>query len=383
MNSSELVALALAHREPDRVPLDIGGTRVTGIHAEAYQRYRAEMGLAPSDPRMMVRFLQLPETEEDFRLMLGADIESAYPVTAAEECQVVREKHGLSYCDRYACDWFMPDGAEYFDIRRHPLACAETAAGIDSFPWPSDDSPAVLDDIATQARVIQAHGRAVVLGRTCPGIFETMHFLCGYEKTLMDLALNPDFSEHLMDRILEQKLTYYRAAIDRLLAAGIDYFIVSEPDDLGAQDSLLISPNIYRRMIKPRHARLFEAIKSFSKGRAFIELHCCGAIRELIPDFIESGVQILNPVQVNAAGMDDTKALKRDFGDALVFHGGGVDTQNTLVRGTPAQVKDEVRRRMDDLAPGGGFIFSPVHSIQPDVPYANFAAMIEAYRECA
>ena len=218
-----------------------------------------------------------------------------------------------------------------------------------------------------------------MLGRTCPGIFEMPAILCGHQKAMTDLALNPALSEAIMDRILELKLVYYRAAIERVLAGGVEHFIACESDDLGAQRGLLISPEMYRRMVKPRHAHLFSAIKTFSAGRAFVGLHCCGAIRELLPDLIESGVEVLNPIQVSAAGMD-TRELKRDFGDALVFHGGGVDTQGTLVSGTAQQVRDEVRRRMDDLAPGGGFIFSPVHSIQHDVPFGNFMAMVEAYR---
>lgn len=382
--SYQLVAAALAHREPERIPLDVGGTRVSGIHAKAYQKYRREMGLPPSDPPIMVRFLQLAEIEEDFQLAVGVDVASAYPVTSAEETQVVREEPGLSYVDRYGCDWFKPDSAHYFDIRRHPLAHAETPADIERFPWPKDDSPAILHGLTERARAIfHGGGRAVVLGRTSPGIFETMHFLCGFEKTLVSLALETEFTERLLDRILEQKFAYYRAAIDCVLGAGVNYFIVGETDDLGTQESLLVSPQAYRKFIKPRHKRLFDAIKKFSRGRAFIELHSCGAVRELIPDFIEVGVEILNPIQLSAAGMGDTKALKRDFGDALVFHGGGVDTQNTLIRATPAEIKDEVRRRIDDLAPGGGFIFSPTHNIQPDVPYDNFAAMIDAYRQYA
>lgn len=376
------VEAALLHREPDRAPLDIGGTRVTGIHVIAYQEYRRQLGLPASDPQMQIRYLQLPKVEEDFRSLLGVDVESVDPRTAAEESEIAPAAGGLVYTDRWGCEWFMPEGAAYFDIRRFPLAQAQSASDLAGFPWPAEDSRAMLGNIAGEAKAAWFdHRRAIVLGRTCPGIFEMIRILCGYEKALLDLALNPSFCEALMDKILELKLTYYRAAIERLLEAGAGYFIISESDDLGAQNGLLISREMYRRMIKPRHAELFAAIKKFSGGRAFIELHCCGGIREIIPDLIESGVEILNPVQVSAAGMEDTRALKRDFGRELVFHGGGIDTQHTLAGGTPQQVRDEVARRMDDLAPGGGFIFTPVHSIQYDVPFANFMAMVEAYRE--
>jgi len=380
-DSIERVKAALEHREPDRVPLDIGGTRVTGIHERAYQEYRRALGLAPSSPEEKVRYQRLPKVEEDFRALLGVDLESVDPCTAKEESAVRQEPEGRSYVDRWGCEWFMPEGGHYFDLRTCPLADAETPEDVDRHPWPNEDSAAVLGNIQADAAATWGErGRAVVLGRTCPGIFEMPAILCGHEKAMMDLALNPGLSEAIMDRILELKLVYYRAAIERVLAAGIEHFIACESDDLGAQRGLLISPEMYRRMVKSRHAQLFSAIKRFSAGRAFVGLHCCGAISELLPDLIESGVEVLNPVQVSAAGMD-TRELKRAFGDAIVFHGGGVDTQGTLVSGTAQDVRDEVRRRMDDLAPGGGFIFSPVHSIQHDVSSANFMAMVEAYRE--
>lgn len=381
--SLECVRNALLHREPERVPLDIGGTRVTGIHADAYREYRKRLGLPETQTRTQIRYLQLPKVEEDFRSLLGVDVESADPDTAAEETPIMPDGLGRSYVDRWGCKWLMPEGGRYFDIVDYPLAHVETAAGLDAVRWPAEGSKAMLDCIETDAReIVMGRGRALVLGRTCPGIYEMLHILCGYEKALTDLASNPALSEAIMDKVLELKLLYYSEAIKRI-PADIEWFIIGESDDLGSQSGLIISPQMYRRLIKPRHVELFRAIKQFSGGRAFIELHSCGAIRKIIPDLIESGVEVLNPVQVSAAGMGDTKSLKKEFGGDLVFHGGGVDSQRTLPCGSPQDVKDEVKRRIDDLAPGGGFIFTPVHSIQHDVPYENFIAMLEAYREVA
>jgi uroporphyrinogen decarboxylase len=276
----------------------------------------------------------------------------------------------------------MPDTSAYYDIRTRPLAHVESVEDLSRVSWPNEASPAILDNLETDARKAWfEHRRPVFLGRTCPGIFEMPGILCGHEKAWMDMATNPVLAEALLDRFLELKLTYYRAAIARILAAGVEYFIAGESDDLGGQKGPLISPDMYRRLVKPRHTQLFKAIKEYSHGRAFVELHSDGAIMKLIPDLIETGIDILNPIQVSAGGMDDTRELKRMFGDAIVFHGGGVDSQYTLPYGTPQEVKDEVRRRIDDLAPGGGFIFTPVHSIQHDVPFENFMAMLEAYRE--
>jgi uroporphyrinogen decarboxylase len=384
MDCVERVKIALEHREPDRAPLDIGGTRVSGIHEIAYREFRRRLGLPPGELQEQIRYLQLPKIAEDFRSMLNVDLESVDPFTMAEETAIYRVDGSLYYTDRWQNQWRMPDGGHYFDLQSFPLSGAACPADIEKFPWPKEDSEAVLGNIQSDAELSWgAHRRAVVLGRTCPGIFEMTHVLCGHQKAMTDLALNPGLSEAIMERVLELKITYYRAAIDRLLRAGVEYFIVEESDDLGSQRGLLISRDMYRRFVKPRHTALFGEIKRMSRGRAYIGLHCCGAIRDVLDDLIESGVEILNPIQVSAAGMGDTAALKRDFGDAIVFHGGGIDTQSTLAHGTTGQVRDEVRRRMDDLSPGGGFIFAPVHSIQHDVPFENFTAMVDAYREYA
>jgi uroporphyrinogen decarboxylase len=382
ITSSERVLTALRHKEPDVLPVDIGGTRISGIHEKAYREYRRRLGLPPAPTRMMVRYLQIPAIDEDFRLRVGVDIESINPDTARYETETVNEKYGAAYMDRWQCKWRMPEEGNYFDSIEHPLAGADTAADLEKFAWPVEDADGLFEHFPEEVDVIQnRHKRTIVLGRTAPGIFEMTGVLCGMEKSLIDMALNPGFSEALMDRILETKLVYYKAAVRRLLDAGAEYFIAGESDDLGTQDSQIMSLEMYRRFVKPRHSRLFKAIKDLSGGRAFIELHCCGSVGPLLPDLIESGVEIINPVQVNAKDMDDTAALKKWFGKDIVFHGGGVDSQRTLPYGTPAEVADEVRRRIEDLAPGGGFIFTPVHSIQHDVPFENFEAMLKAVNE--
>lgn len=155
--------------------------------------------------------------------------------------------------------------------------------------------------------------------------------------------------------------------------------VVGEADDLGVQDTTAISPEMYRKYVKPRHKKLFSHIKKLSP-HCYIFLHSCGSVYDVISDLIEVGVDILNPVQVSAAKMD-TRKLKKEFGKDLTFWGGGVDTQDILPHRSPQQVKDEVRRRIDDLAPGGGFVFATMHNIQDDVPPENIMAMWEILRE--
>jgi uroporphyrinogen decarboxylase len=172
-------------------------------------------------------------------------------------------------------------------------------------------------------------------------------------------------------------MKYWARALELV---GKNVMIVSEADDLASQNQTLVAPETYRKLIKPRHARLFSFIKQQAKVPVKIFYHSCGAVASIIPDLIDAGIDILNPVQVSATGMD-TRQLKRRFGKDLTFYGGGVDTQQVLPRGAPAQVREEVRRRIEDLAPGGGFIFNTVHNIQADVPPENIIAMWEAMRE--
>jgi uroporphyrinogen decarboxylase len=155
--------------------------------------------------------------------------------------------------------------------------------------------------------------------------------------------------------------------------------VMSLADDYGTQASQLISPNMYRRLLKPRYAVLLAEMRRLAP-EVITFFHSCGNVRPLIPDFIELGVDILNPIHIRAAGMEPA-ALKRDFGRDLVFWGGGVDTQGVLPHGTPVEVRDDVRRNLEALAPGGGYVFNTVHNIQPDVPPANIMAMYRAWRE--
>jgi len=213
------------------------------------------------------------------------------------------------------------------------------------------------------------------VGSLCAGVTE-MHFrLRGYEDGYMDLAADPVLAREIMERVTEVKLAYWEKVLDEI---GDLIDIAAEADDLGAQHAPLFSPRTYREIVKPLHAEIVSYIKSRSRARFF--LHSCGAIRDLIPDLIEIGVDCLNPVQVSATGMD-TATLKAEFGKDITFWGGAVDPQGTLARGTPEEVGMEVRRRIGDLKPGGGFVFASIHNIQAHVPVENILAMWEALDE--
>jgi uroporphyrinogen decarboxylase len=199
-------------------------------------------------------------------------------------------------------------------------------------------------------------------------------WLRGFEDYYMDFAGNTKLLEYFLDKLVDLKMAYWEKA----LAEGGDYIsAIVEADDMAGQNGMLISPRAYRNIVKPRHKKLFDFIKSRTRAKIFF--HSCGAVRKVIPDLIEAGIDILNPVQVSAAGMDSAE-LKRDFGRELTFWGGAVDPQNVLGSGGVQEVKDDARRRIDDLAPGGGFVFAPVHNIQSNVPPENVVAMWETLR---
>jgi uroporphyrinogen decarboxylase len=191
----------------------------------------------------------------------------------------------------------------------------------------------------------------------------------------MDLLAEPKLAQALMERLADNAV----ANLERYLPAVGEYIqVIQMGDDLGTQQGPQMSPALYRRMIRPHHQRIYQHVKAHSDLRVF--LHSCGSIVALIPDLIEAGVDILNPVQISAAGMDPVK-LKREFGRDLVFWGGGCDTQNVLPGASPAEVRDHVRRLLEVWMPGGGYVFSPVHNIQPDAPPENVVAMYEAALE--
>jgi uroporphyrinogen decarboxylase len=197
----------------------------------------------------------------------------------------------------------------------------------------------------------------------------------GYEQFYIDLALNQSWAAYMIDRMVEFKCAFWERALGEV---GDLVDVVIEADDLAGQHSLLLSPDSYRKLIKPRHGRLFRFIKEQAPVKLF--LHSCGAVRPLIGDFIEAGIDILNPVQLSAADMD-LPELKQEFGRDLVFWGGGVDTQGILGSGTPEEVQADVRRNIEALAPGGGFVFAAVHDIQANVPPENVMAMWQAWRD--
>jgi uroporphyrinogen decarboxylase len=264
----------------------------------------------------------------------------------------------------------------YYDIVGHPLSDTSSIEDLEKYRWPVGDDPGRIEGLREEAQYLYNHTPYALVG--CPGgvdLFETCWFLRGYENSLLDLVMNPEFSHAIMRKILDVQKAKYEAYLGEV---GKYIEAIMIVDDFATQNSLFLSPATYRSMIKPYQKELIDCIKN--RTQAKILIHSCGAVRPLLPDFIELGIDAIQPVQVSAAGMDSGE-LKKQFGERLTFWGGGCDSQHVLPHGTEDDVRAEVEKRMSDFAPGGGFVFSPVHNVQTDVPPQNVVAMFDhAYR---
>jgi len=376
---------ALNHREPDRIPFDLGSSIETGITTQAYDRFIGLMGLVekPDDTlfNLFVEAGGFKQIPENILKELKVDTRGALIQLPPEPpAEIEFEGTTMVFRDEWGIKWAKPESSLYMDPIDFPLKDELTRERLAAFPWPDPAQEGRYAGLREEARRLRGTGCAVMISLYGLGIFDMAHLLCGMETALTDLILNPVVMEDLLDRVTEFQMQLWEKTLE---AVGENVDICLHSDDLGMQKGPIMSPRMYRTIFKPRHARPFGHIKKKAKTDVKVLLHSCGSVRALIPDLIETGIDALNPVQVSAARMD-TRELKREFGGDLCFWGGGVDTQEVLPHGSVDEVRDEVRRRIDDLAPGGGFVFAAVHNIQPDVPPENIRAMWESFHEfCA
>jgi len=379
MNSRQRLLTALNHQEPDRIPLDLGATQVTGIHHLAYEGLRQALGLPARERVICDRIQGLALPDDDVITRLGVDVRGLFPLNSHNMPATEQVEGGYwLYHDEWGITHRRPylDGL-YYSIWKEPLNQPElTAADIINHPWPNFGASWRIEGLRLQAETYRKAGFAVMLKDPFAGIFEMAQRIVGMENLLMMMATDPALAGVLFDKLAALKLDFWEMVMPQL-AEVVD--VISQADDYGSQVSQIISPRMFRQQIKPRWQPVFKRLRELAP-HAYFFFHSCGNVRPLIPDFIELGVQILNPVHICATGMEPT-ALKQDFGDILTFWGGGIDTQDVLPHGTPQQVKIEVKRNIEALAPGGGYVFNPVHNIQADVPVENILAMYETFHE--
>ena len=380
ITSRERLLRSLLHEEPDRVPYDLSSTQVTGISITAYKRLREYLGLQPMEPQVCDVIQQICIPHDDVMERLQVDTRGLFPLTYSN-WNVDNEDAGeyWSYADEWGLKHrILKDGGLYYSLYASPIdETTLTPEAVDKHAWPDPADPRRIQGLRSQAEAFRAQGKAVVVKNIAAGIFEMACRLRGTEKFLMDLMTSGAAAVHLMRKVMEIKAAFWAVALDDL---GDLVDVVSEADDYGTQESMFVSPEMFRGLIKPLVSELLGGIRKRLNDNQYIFFHSCGSVRELIPDFIEMGVDILNPVHITAKGMDP-RALKSDFGKDICFWGGGCDTQHVLPQGTPDEVREDVMKNLNALAPGGGYVFNTVHNIQPDVPPENIVAMWEALQE--
>lgn len=376
MSSRERVLTALDHREPDRVPIEFGSSQLSSLLIGPPYGYRALCEyLGVTDyPEPDINYYLNSVKNIDARIMrrFGADLRW---VTAGAP-EVERRPDG-SLVDAWGLVLTPTDNFNVVEDANTPLRGAVTSEDIAAYPlWPDTGDPRIASGKRDEAAAYADQGFAVVASLGPGGrLFHTYSWLRGFDNWLMDMHDNPRLYHVLAERILEIGVGYIEAFLPSV-AEHADLVYMS--DDLGTQQSLLMSPQAYRTFCKPYHSRLIAAIRR-AAPRAKILMHSCGAISSLIPDLIEIGVDVLNPVQPKAVGMEPRK-VKREFGADLSFLG-GLDTQELLPFGSPEKIRDGVRELIDAYAPGGGYVFAPSHEILPEVKPANIVAMFESALE--
>jgi uroporphyrinogen decarboxylase len=382
MNSRQRVLTALNHQEPDHVPFDMGGTVVTGIQAKAYERLRRYLGLPEKEMKMIDIFQQLAQVDDDVMDCLNVDVRNVSPRSTATfqiDIQETADGKYTTFKDEFGIGWRMPkeDGL-YYDMSDHPLSGDITEEDVENYPLPDPLDPSRFANLRQSAqKVLEEEQRALIIGNMSAGIYELYMWTRGYQDGYTDWAGNPELAKKMLHRFMDLQMAYWDRMFETMQGIPID--VVQMADDMAGQNEMLVSPRSYRKHLKPLHKEMFDYIHSKTSAKIFF--HSCGAIRSVIPDLIDVGVDIINPVQVSATNMDSAE-LKREFGRDLVFWGGGVDTQNAFdEHHSVDEVRADVRRRLDDLMPGGGFVFNTVHNIQGNVPPENIMAMWETLRE--
>jgi len=406
MTSRERILAALNHQEPDRLPIDLSGHRSSGIAAMAYNHLREFLGLPKRPIRVYDPVQQLAIVDEDVLQRFHVDTIELGRAFALEE------KHWTDWVlpDGTPCympvwakperdngDWVlrshpnrrviarMPEGVWYFeqanfpfleheDLERVEAELAECMwSAVASPPGPITAGPAGEPILMEGARRLRQQTDRAIIGLFGGNLLELGQWFYRNDNFFMLLAGEPERAHRFLDKLMELHLRN----LDRFLRTVAPHLdIIMFGDDLGMQSGPQVSPAMYREYFKPRERAMWQLVKQRAPHLK-IQLHCCGGVRELLPDLIDAGLDAINPVQITCRGMDPA-GLKRDFGRSLTFWGGGCDTREVLINGNPAQVRDHVRRLIDIWRPGGGFVFQQVHNILADVPPANVVAMYDA-----
>ena len=368
LTSRERVLTALMHEEPDRVPIDFGGTTASTIVVPAYEKLKQFLGLKHET---RLRAARAQTVIPDDSILDHFRIDTQAMVLGDFSGRRAREIGPDAIVDAWGTTWKKAPGGHFINVDGPFQKIEPSIDALESHAWPSPKDPDLYLGLGGRAEFLRSTtDRALILNLPL-GVIHQCQFLRGFSEWLVDLASNPEFAKRMMEIVCD---IWIRIAENALDAVGSNVDIVEWGDDVAIQDSLMFSPDMYRKHIKPCHYRMIRAIKSRTDAKVLY--HSCGAVFPLIDDFIEIGVDALNPVQVSARGMDP-QALKEKFGDRITFWG-GIDTHHILPNGSPQDVSEEVERIVRILGKGGGYVLASVHNIQDDVPPENVVEMLQA-----
>ncbi len=368
MKSRERVVHAINHKEPDKIPIDFGGVH-TSIHDYAHRALKKYYNLSGPEAEIQDPFQQIVFPDQRIMEKFGADVVGVHPRPSSKlELKIDSVK------DEWADEWgtvhVRPKGGYFYDIKK-PVMADFTLEDLKNYKFPDPSDKARREGLKEEINEIREKSdKAIILFNATWGLWESLWLFRGFEQAYIDIAANKEFVGYLWDKLLE----WMKAFWDNILSeVGGDIDVLQIGDDLGSQRGPVFNPKTYKEMLKPLHKDLVAFIKSKTDAKVYI--HSCGDISWVIEDFIDCQIDILNPVQVGASNMD-SKDLKKKFGDRITFWGGGCDT-SILLNGTPQQVREEVKKRINDFAPGGGFVFASIHNIQANTSPENVAMMYE------
>ncbi len=378
MTSRQRVLKALNHEIPDRVPIDLGGFQ-TGIHTKAYAELIAHLGIE-DEIAILDPVQQLAVPCEELLGRFGVDIRyvCAHGPDSFAGSIEQNERDGKLWhdlTDEFGVVWSMPDAQQlYMDISHHPLAGAGIRDLAD-YPFPLGGDPTRFTGVRQKALELRRETPYAISTGIGGVVYEICWYMRGLERWFTDMMDNPAFCEALLDRTLAFWIDYYTCFMAEV---GDLVDVVMIGDDVGGQSGPLFSPEFYRKIVKPRQKKLVRHIKSLTEAK--IWYHTCGSVAEYIPDLLDNGIDILNPVQTSADGMDPAE-LKARYGAKLVFWGGAIDTQHVLPFATPGEVREHVRRNLEIFKPNAGYVFNNVHNIQAGVPPENIVALFDTALE--
>lgn len=371
MTSRERVMAAVSHRQPDRVPLDLGGTRNSTMVVEAYEALQRHFG-GTGAPRMCERMMRVVEVDEQILRALQIDTRAVFPGTATKGRAM--ELGPRRYRDMWGVERVQPEGSLYYDLVTSPLSGEISTSDILAYPWPDPEDPGHVAGLKERVRWIREHTDCAAVLALPSAFVHVSQYLRGFEDWFCDFVVDAKRLEVLFDAVLDVNM---RIARRQLAEVGREVELVLCSDDLGAQQALQMSHEHYLRYIKPRHEKYFRQIHDLTPAK--LAFHSCGSVASIIEDLIEIGVEVLNPVQPMAGGMNPVELKKKYRGRLALW--GGTDTQTIVPRGSVADVKRMVEELIEQVGEGGGYIFASCHNVQPDVPLENLLALYQHARE--